>query len=91
MKQYVPSHLGIQFSNDAWDDLFEKICGTESETEEKNRNVRRLFWYKMGNKREHILPWLALIPDAYGLEVIKAAVALVLKVSATYELLGIAN
>jgi hypothetical protein len=81
MRQYIPANLGIQVSGDAWDDLFEKLSGRETIYQEHNRNARKLFWWKLGERSQHIEPWLALIPDSYGLSVLKASVALVLKVS----------
>ena len=79
MRKYIPANLGIQFSGDAWDDLFDKLSDADSGYEDKT-GVMKLFWWKIGERREHIMPWVALIPDTSGLSVVKAGIALVLKV-----------
>lgn len=81
MIQYVPADLGIQFSGNAWNDLFEKLSNAEYEYQEQRCNARTLFWWKVGDRQEDIQAWVALIPDAYGLSVVKASVALLLHVT----------
>jgi hypothetical protein len=80
LRQYVPRNLGIQCPDNAWDDLFEKLAELERGCHEGDRSSRTLFWWKIGENREAISPWVNLIPDAYGLSVLKASIAVLLKV-----------
>ena len=63
------------------------VCDRLAEAERKwatgDKGARAIFaktWVKIGETKEMIDPWLNLIPDSYGLAVVKTGVALLLQV-----------
>lgn len=76
----VPVTPNSQPSQKSWDDLYDKISTEEAQFIGTGQSSLRLFWYKLGERKEGINAWFGLIPDEYGLSVVKAAVALTLQV-----------
>jgi hypothetical protein len=79
MRQYVPGNTGTDFPETAWDDLHVTFATLFSGYQSSNGKIKGA-WYKAGERKEHIEAWVAFIPDAFGLSVVKAGVGLVLKV-----------
>ncbi|KAI1170750.1 hypothetical protein F4777DRAFT_567996 [Nemania sp. FL0916] len=76
--------VGPNTSKSAWDDLFDKINEIEekaNETEHGPRAIFRKFTLKAGENKETIDPWINLIPDEYGLAIVKCAVAIALNIA----------
>ncbi|RAL07999.1 uncharacterized protein BO97DRAFT_446483 [Aspergillus homomorphus CBS 101889] len=84
LKDHVQSVLGINPAECSWDAIFDKVTETEKEWKEGN-GARAIFakvWLKVGENREMIDPWINLIPDSYGLAVVKSGIAVVLNLAA---------
>lgn len=67
-----------------WDGLFDQINDVEEEAHGTEHGPRAIFCslaLKIGEKKEVIDPWISLIPNEYGLAVVKCAVAVMLNVS----------
>ncbi|PWY83401.1 hypothetical protein BO70DRAFT_361519 [Aspergillus heteromorphus CBS 117.55] len=85
LRAYVPSTLNIDTTNYTWDALFDRLSAAETEWQATGQSATQLFakaWLKVGENREVIDPWISLIPDSYGLAVVKSGVAIILKLAA---------
>lgn len=83
LKIYIGTVLGIRVQGDSWDGLCEKINHTEDRYSNRKEGFWHSIWYKMGDYSSMLDGWVALIPDAYGLAVVKTGLAVVFKVSLT--------
>ncbi|KAI9733083.1 MAG: hypothetical protein M1834_003629 [Cirrosporium novae-zelandiae] len=84
LKEYIPSNIGIKLSDCSWDALFDKVCNAETKYHDKDDSAREIFknlWLKIGKNYEVINPWIDLIPDCYGLAVVKSGIAVTLKMA----------
>lgn len=63
-----------------WDDLTESLLTAEKDYEDQGKDRWRRIWYGLGNKADVTTPWIEIIPNEYGLAVVKTGVALILKV-----------
>jgi len=61
--------------------LCDKIASMEKAYGETNQGLWHRLWYGMGDSREVVEAWIGLIPDAYGLSVVKTGVAVVFKLA----------
>ncbi|KAF2973271.1 hypothetical protein GQX73_g426 [Xylaria multiplex] len=88
LRDYVPAAFRIDVGPNTpkveWDGLFDKINEVEEKahgTDHGPRAVFRKLALKIGEYKEVIDPWISLIPNEYGLAVVKCAVAIVLNVA----------
>lgn len=76
--------IGTEVSATAWSELYEKIASAEDRVHGRERGPSAIFKklvLKIGNHKEVIDPWVGLIPNEYGLSVVKSAIAIILSVS----------
>ena len=83
LKIYISTTLRIRVQGDSWDGLCEKINHAEDRYRNRKEGLWHSIWYKMGDYSSVLDGWVALIPDAYGLAVVKTGLAVVFKVSLT--------
>ncbi|PYH94010.1 hypothetical protein BO71DRAFT_441273, partial [Aspergillus ellipticus CBS 707.79] len=85
LRAYVPSALDIDTTDTSWETLYDRLSEAETEWQSTGHGARGLFatvWMKIGENRELVDPWINLIPDNYGLAVVKMGVAVVFKLAA---------
>ncbi|KAH2192370.1 hypothetical protein KXW59_007024 [Aspergillus fumigatus] len=68
LKHYLPENLGLQFQADA--KKLEELA---------NETFWHSLWYHVGDTKDTLDPWVALIPNEYGLAVVKTGLAVVFK------------
>lgn len=78
LKECVTETLRINFTT--LDNLAETVGKMEKAYERSKQGLWHRLWYGLGNNKEVIDAWMGLIPDQYGLSVIKAGLAVVFKV-----------
>ncbi|KAK0620530.1 hypothetical protein B0T14DRAFT_233713 [Immersiella caudata] len=85
LQDYVPLEYGIavgpETSKDDWNALFAKLDAAESAAHGEGKSPSAIFNRFVFENRESIDPWIELIPDEFGLGVIKSAVAILLNFS----------
>ncbi|KKY32017.1 hypothetical protein UCDDA912_g08014 [Diaporthe ampelina] len=54
---------------------------TEEDYEDRGKDRWRRIWYGLGDKAELATPWIEIIPNEYGLAVVKTGVAVILKLA----------
>lgn len=62
-----------------------KIAEMKNEHEQKKEGFWRRLWLRVGSSREIVEPWLALVPNEYGLVILKTGLAVVFKVCFTLD------
>lgn len=83
LRIYVPAALRSEIeddSRDAWDRLSEKISETETGYSDTKNGFWHRLWYNIGESEDICHAWVALIPDSYGLAVVKTGLAVVFQV-----------
>ncbi|KAI1169850.1 hypothetical protein F4777DRAFT_595865 [Nemania sp. FL0916] len=78
LKTYITETLRIQVTTFD-ENLCDRIGEMEKTYRESKNGFWHRFWYGCGDVRDMNEVWLDLIPDEYGLSVLKAGIALVLK------------
>ncbi|KAN0104281.1 hypothetical protein V8E51_010026 [Hyaloscypha variabilis] len=88
LQEYVPLEFGITISQNptkkAWNDLFDKAVTAEEDASKSENGILAIFsqmFVTVGENSDIIDPWISLIPDPYGLAVVKSAILIVLKVA----------
>ena len=88
LQDYVPLEYGItvgpETPKEDWNALFTKVNAAEEAAHGKGKSPSAIFSrfaLKVGENREFIEPWVGLIPDEFGLAVVKSAIAILLNVS----------
>ncbi|RAH76602.1 hypothetical protein BO86DRAFT_249007 [Aspergillus japonicus CBS 114.51] len=87
LQDHVKTILGAK-PNDcsSWEAVFDRVTEAEKEWQTADeKGARAIFskaWLKLGDKRELIDPWINIIPDSYGLAVVKAGFAVALNLAA---------
>lgn len=66
-----------------WETLSEDIMKSQKDYESSKDGFWRKIWYDIGDAKDAIDPWFALIPNDYGLAVVKTGVAVLFKVCLT--------
>ncbi|KAI1125359.1 hypothetical protein F5Y10DRAFT_247249 [Nemania abortiva] len=91
LRDYVPAAFEIDVGPTTpkveWDGLFDKINDLEEKAHGTEHGPRAIFCrlaLKIGENKEVIDPWISLIPNDYGLAVVKCAVAIMLNVAERY-------
>jgi len=86
----IPEALGPQFLLDwrqtdpvQWETLTEKILTSQQDYEASQQGFWRKIWHGIGGAKDAIDPWVALIPNDFGLAVVKTGVAVLCKVCAS--------
>ncbi|KAI0556214.1 hypothetical protein F4679DRAFT_578334 [Xylaria curta] len=80
LKDYITETLRLQVTT--FDlSLCDKIGDMENAYRESKQGCWHRFWYSCGDVKDIAEAWLDLIPDEYGLSVIKAGVAVVFKLA----------
>lgn len=79
-KQY--SDVPFDVFNCSWDDLFGQMARAQGDHEARSGRKGssswfKYLWRKAGSKSDAIEPWLHLIPDEYGLSIVRGAIAIV--------------
>lgn len=69
-----------------WDDLTKSLLAAEEDYEDRGKDRWRRIWYGLGDKAELATPWIEIIPNEYGLAVVKTGVAVILKVCVCFYL-----
>jgi hypothetical protein len=79
LRQYITETLCIPVTT--FDDgLSDKISEMEKAYEKTKDGFWHRLWYRMGNNQDIVSAWLDLIPNEYGLFIIKAGIAVIFKV-----------
>ncbi|KAJ8120222.1 hypothetical protein O1611_g10421 [Lasiodiplodia mahajangana] len=91
LRDYVPAafktDVGPNTPKPEWDGLFDKINEVEERAHGTEHGPRAIFCrlaLKIGENKEVIDPWVSLIPNDYGLAVVKCAIAITLNVAERY-------
>ncbi|RAK74314.1 uncharacterized protein BO72DRAFT_435493 [Aspergillus fijiensis CBS 313.89] len=87
LKEHVQRILGAKPEDfSAWEAVFDRVTEAERDWQPaKERGARAIFakaWLKVGENRELIDPWINIIPDSYGLAVVKVGIAVALNLAA---------
>lgn len=83
LRIYIPTALRYEIesdSRDGWDHLSEKISQTETSYSDAKNGFWHRLWYNIGESEDICNAWVALIPDSYGLAVVKTGLAVVFQV-----------
>ncbi|EHK42417.1 hypothetical protein TRIATDRAFT_266127 [Trichoderma atroviride IMI 206040] len=78
---YFQTALGINRDEETWDSLCEKITDTKAKYNDSKSGIWHTIWYKMGGYKDTLDGWTALIPDQYGLAVVKTGIAVIFKLA----------
>ncbi|KAK0654915.1 hypothetical protein B0T16DRAFT_1502 [Cercophora newfieldiana] len=85
LQDYVPLNYGItvgpETPKQGWDELFAKLNGAEEAAHGQAKSPSAIFnklVFTVGENKRYIDPWIELIPDEFGLGVIKASIAILL-------------
>ncbi|PWY83637.1 hypothetical protein BO70DRAFT_361719 [Aspergillus heteromorphus CBS 117.55] len=83
LRHYLPLDLGLEFPNDAdkLEKLSERLAGAEDRYKGQKKGFWHSIWYHVGDGQEVVSNWLALIPNEYGLAVVKTGLAVVIKLA----------
>ncbi|KAK4121225.1 hypothetical protein N657DRAFT_682882 [Parathielavia appendiculata] len=83
LKEYIAATLRIPLTAVTFegDGLCDKIGKLEKDYSNTKKGLWHQLWYGMGNARDTAEAWLGVIPDAYGLAVVKTGVAVVFKLA----------
>ncbi|GFF70747.1 hypothetical protein IFM62136_07911 [Aspergillus lentulus] len=83
LKRYLPENLGLQFQEDAkqLDELADKLADTEARYTDRQKTFWHSLWYHVGDTKDTLDAWVALIPNEYGLAVVKTGLAVVFKLA----------
>lgn len=84
MEWYRKQYTDVPFDvfNCSWDDLFGQMARAQGDHEARSSrkggsNWFKYLWRKAGSKSDAIEPWLHLIPDEYGLSLVRGAIGIV--------------
>ena len=77
----MQSTLGISDHDDSWNSVCEKIVQTEKAYRKRKEGFWHSLWYKAGDSRDILEGWTSLIPNQYGLAIVKASIAVIFKVN----------
>lgn len=82
LKRYLPENLGLQFQEDAkkLEELAEKLANKEAQYTNRQKTFWHSLWYYIGDAKDTLDGWVALIPNEYGLVVVKTGLAVIFKV-----------
>ncbi|KAL2161689.1 hypothetical protein VTH06DRAFT_8251 [Thermothelomyces fergusii] len=80
LKDYIAQTLRIE-STTFDDTLADKIGAMEKAYGKSKQGLWHRLWYGMGNNKDIIDAWMDLIPDQYGISVIKAGLAVMFKLA----------
>ncbi|UKZ61312.1 uncharacterized protein TrAtP1_002578 [Trichoderma atroviride] len=81
LEVYFQTALGINRNEETWDSLCEKITDTKAKYNDSKSGIWHTIWYKMGGYKDTLDGWTALIPDQYGLAVVKTGIAVIFKLA----------
>jgi hypothetical protein len=72
----------LQFQEDAkkLEELADKLANTEARYTDRQKTFWHSLWYHVGDTKDTLDAWVALIPNEYGLAVVKTGLAVVFKV-----------
>ncbi|EFX00222.1 hypothetical protein CMQ_7224 [Grosmannia clavigera kw1407] len=82
LREYVAIKFDVIVPESSWDSVLDKLNEAESGLKRKDNDVKQLFkkvLVKLGDNATEIQPFVDLIPNEYGLSVVKAGIALVLE------------
>ncbi|KAJ0106752.1 hypothetical protein J7T55_001276 [Diaporthe amygdali] len=57
------------------------LLAAEKDYEDQGKDRWHRIWYGMADKTELVTPWIEIIPNEYGLAIVKAGVAVILKLA----------
>ncbi|KAF5232038.1 hypothetical protein FOXYS1_15809 [Fusarium oxysporum] len=80
--------LGHQTTREEWEALYDDLAGAEAKASESDNGPLEVFnkmVLKIGEKSDAVDPWINLIPDAYGLCVVKSGFALLLNMARAHS------
>lgn len=63
-----------------WDDLTESLLAAEKDYDDHGKDRWHRIWYGLGDKADVAMPWTEIIPNEYGLAIVKTGVAAILRV-----------
>lgn len=64
----------------AWDDLTESLLAAGKDYDDHGKDRWHRIWYGLGDKADVVMPWTEIIPNEYGLAIVKTGVAAILRV-----------
>jgi hypothetical protein len=76
--------LDVDISTCTWEDIFAHMGSVRSEYEEQARGIKGIFhklWRSAGGTADFVTPFFDLVPDDYGLQVLKAGFTIFFTVS----------
>ncbi|OJJ50410.1 hypothetical protein ASPZODRAFT_129035 [Penicilliopsis zonata CBS 506.65] len=83
LRDYLPMNLGLEFPENAkqLEQLSAKLAGAEEGYKDRGRGFWHSIWYKIGEADDVVDTWVSLIPNEYGLAVVKTGLAVVFKLA----------
>ncbi|KAJ4416631.1 hypothetical protein N0V82_006641 [Gnomoniopsis sp. IMI 355080] len=82
----LPDVLGlytpIATTCEGWDELTDKVLTAEKDYDKQGKEIWHRIWHGIGNASEVVDAWSEVIPNEYGLAVVKTAVAVIFKLAA---------
>lgn len=69
-----------QSTPEGWETMCNQILNTQRDYTEKENTIWHKIWYGMGEASEIVNVWIDLIPDEFGLAVVKTGLAVIFKV-----------
>ncbi|PWY85886.1 hypothetical protein BO94DRAFT_536021 [Aspergillus sclerotioniger CBS 115572] len=83
LQQYLPLNLGLQLPKNAneLEQLSERLAGAEDRYNGEKNGFWHSIWYNLGEGEEVISNWIGLIPNEYGLAIVKTGLAVVFKLA----------
>lgn len=87
LRRYLPDHFGIKFEDDAarLTEISERLSSIEDGFVAGKSGFWHSLWGHLGDGNWALDGWIALIPNDYGLAVVKTGLAVVFKVSDDIE------
>lgn len=80
----LPVVLGLQMAPvktcKGWDELTKKVLAAEQSNTDQNESKWREIWWGIGESSEVVSAWVELIPNEYGLAIVKTGLALIFNV-----------
>ncbi|ROV99656.1 hypothetical protein VSDG_03101 [Cytospora chrysosperma] len=86
LKVVLPAIMGFQVpaqsTPEGWETMCNQILNTQRDYTEKENTIWHKIWYGMGEASEIVNVWIDLIPDEFGLAVVKTGLAVIFKLAA---------
>ncbi|KAJ5779272.1 hypothetical protein N7457_006992 [Penicillium paradoxum] len=83
LKHYLPENLGINFENNAerLEQISERLINAQKAFTDRDNRWWYSLWRNIGEEKYALQGWIALIPNEYGLAIVKTGLAVVFKLA----------